>query len=163
MSPDKGPHRAIAAAERAGVPLLMAAKMRESWEFAFYEEHVKPHLSDTIRYLGEVPHEQKLELIAGASALLNPIRWNEPFGLVMIEAMACGTPVLAFPEGAAPEIVEDGVTGFLCANEADMAEKIHRIDELDRGACRAVVEDYFSTTRMAAEHIDLFTSMIDRA
>jgi glycosyltransferase involved in cell wall biosynthesis len=161
MSPDKGPHRAIAAAQRAGVPLIMAAKMREAWEVAFFEEHVKPHLSDTIKYLGEVPHEQKLELIAGASALLNPIRWNEPFGLVMIEAMACGTPVLAFAEGAAPEIVEHGVTGFLCDDEADMAQKIERIGELDRGACRSVVENYFSTTRMAAEHIELFTSMRD--
>ncbi|MEY2473297.1 MAG: hypothetical protein QOK28_2626 [Actinomycetota bacterium] len=163
MATDKGPHRAIAAAERAGVPLIIAAKMREAWEVSYFEEHVKPHLSDTIKYLGEVPHEQKLELLAGASALLNPIRWNEPFGLVMIEAMACGTPVLAFPEGAAPEIVEDGVTGFLCDDEADMAHKIERVGELDRGACRSVVETYFSTKRMVAEHIDLFTSMLDRA
>jgi glycosyltransferase involved in cell wall biosynthesis len=163
MSPDKGPHRAIAAAERAGVPLLMAAKMREAWEISFFEEHVKPHLSDTIRYLGEVPHEHKLELLAGATALLNPIRWNEPFGLVMIEALACGTPVLAFAEGAAPEIVEDGVTGFLCDDEDDMAHKIERVSELERGACRGVVEDYFSTRRMVDEHIDLFTSMRERA
>jgi glycosyltransferase involved in cell wall biosynthesis len=162
MSPDKGPHRAIAAAEKAGVPLLMAAKMREAWEISFFEEHVKPHLSDTIRYLGEVPHEQKLELLAGATALLNPIRWNEPFGLVMIEALACGTPVLAFAEGAAPEIVEDGVTGYLCDDEDDMARKIDVATDLDRGVCRAAVEGYFSTKRMVDEHIDLFTSMLDR-
>jgi glycosyltransferase involved in cell wall biosynthesis len=163
MSPDKGPHRAIAAAEHAGVPLLMAAKMREAWEISFFEEHVKPHLSDTIRYLGEVPHEQKLELLAGATALLNPIRWNEPFGLVMIEALACGTPVLAFAEGAAPEIVETGVTGYLCADEADMAHKIDLARDLDRGACRFAVENYFSTKRMVDEHLDLFASMLDRA
>ncbi len=163
MSPDKGPHRAIAAAKKAGVPLLMAAKMREAWEIAFFDEHVRPHLSDEIQYLGEVPHEQKLELLAGASALLNPIRWNEPFGLVMIEALASGTPVLAFPEGAAPEIVQDGVTGFLCTDEDDMAAKIGRIGELDRVACRSAVETYFSTKRMVDEHIELFESMTSGA
>jgi glycosyltransferase involved in cell wall biosynthesis len=162
MSPDKGPHRAIAAAKAAGVPLLLAAKMREAWEINFFEEHVKPHLDDNIQYLGEVPHEKKLELLAGASALLNPIRWNEPFGLVMIEALACGTPFLAFAEGAAPEIIDDGTTGFLCDDEDDMAEKIGRIGELDRGACRAAVENYFSTERMVNEHLELFHSMIGK-
>lgn len=159
MSPDKGPHRAIAAAEKAGVPLIMAAKMREAWEVAYFEEQVAPHLSDTIRYLGEVPHAQKLELLAGATALLNPIRWNEPFGLVMIEALACGTPVLAFAEGAAPEIVEDGVTGYLCADVDAMANDIERARTLDRATCRAAVETYFSTKRMVDEHLELFASM----
>ena len=163
MSPDKGPHRAIAAAEAAGVPLLMAAKMREAWEHQYFEEFVKPHLNDHIQYLGEVPHEQKLELLAGATALLNPIRWNEPFGLVMIEALACGTPVLAFPEGAAPEIVEDGVTGFLCADDRGHGRRHRRAPkDLDRGACRAAVETYFSTERMVNEHLDLFREMIGR-
>lgn len=162
MSPDKGAHRAAIAAKEAGVPLLMAAKMREAWEHQFFDEFVKPHLTDEIQYLGEVPHEQKLELLAGATALLNPIRWNEPFGLVMIEALACGTPVLAFPEGAAPEIVQDGVTGFLCTDESDMAAKIALAKGLDRGACRASVENYFSTKRMVDEHIELFQSMIKK-
>lgn len=160
MAADKGPHRAIAAAKKAGVKLLMAAKMREAWEHAFFDEHVRPHLNDDIQYLGEVPHEEKLSLLAGATALLNPIRWNEPFGLVMIEALACGTPVLAFPEGAAPEIVQDGLTGFLCADEDDMASKIPLAKDLDRTACRASIEDYFSTKRMVDEHIELFQSMI---
>ncbi len=160
MSPDKGPHRAIAAANAAGVPLLMAAKMREAWEHAYFNEHVAPHLDDKIRYLGEVPHEEKLSLLAGATALLNPIRWNEPFGLVMIEALACGTPVLAFAEGAAPEIVRDGETGFLCADEDAMAADIARAGDLDRAACRGSVETYFSTKRMVDEHIELFEKMI---
>ncbi len=162
MSPDKGPHRAIAAAERAGVRLLMAAKMREAWEIAYFDEHVKPHLNDSIRYLGEVPHEEKLELLADATALLNPIRWNEPFGLVMIEALACGTPVLAFAEGAAPEIVDDGVTGFLCADEAAMARHIEHAADLSRAACRGAVETYFSTKRMVDEHLELFETMLGR-
>ncbi|MEY2397535.1 MAG: hypothetical protein QOJ00_709 [Actinomycetota bacterium] len=160
MSIDKGPHRAIAAAKEAGVPLKMAAKMREAWERTYFEDFVQPHLTDDIEYLGEVPHEEKLELLAGATALLNPIRWNEPFGLVMIEALACGTPVLAFAEGAAPEIVEQGVTGFLCEDEHAMARDIARASSLDRGACRASVENYFSVTRMVEEHIDLFESMV---
>ena len=162
MSPDKGPHRAIAAAEKAGVPLLMAAKMREAWEVAYFDEYVKPHLNDTIRYLGEVPHEQKLELLAGATALLNPIRWNEPFGLVMIEALACGTPVLAFAEGAAPEIVERRRDRIPVRRRGRMADDIGRAATLDRGACRAAVENYFSTKRMVDEHIELFESMLSR-
>jgi glycosyltransferase involved in cell wall biosynthesis len=142
------------------VPLIMAAKMREPWEFDYFDVYVKPYLNDEIRYLGEVPHEEKLQLIAGAMALLNPIQWPEPFGLVMIEAMACGTPVLAFPEGAAPEIVEDGKTGFLCHDTSDMADAIGRIHQLDRAACRAEVEGYFSTKRMVDEHLNLFEELM---
>jgi glycosyltransferase involved in cell wall biosynthesis len=160
MSPDKGAHRAIEAAKKAGVPLKMAAKMREAWEFEYFDANVKPHLSQDVQYLGEVPHEEKLELLAGARALLFPIRWNEPFGMVMIEALACGTPVLAFPEGAAPEVVEDGRTGFLCHDETDMAEAIDRVGELDRRTCRAAVEGYFSTERMVNEHLALFEEVL---
>ena len=162
MSPDKGAHRAVEAAKKAGVRLLMAAKMREAWEFEYFEANVKPHLSEDIQYLGEVPHEQKLELLAGARALLFPIRWNEPFGMVMIEALACGTPVLAFPEGAAPEVIQDGQTGFLCHDESEMAEAIGRVDQIDRHTCRAAVEGYFSTERMVQEHVALFEEILNR-
>ena len=160
MSPDKGAHRAIEAARKAGVRLLMAAKMREPAEVEYFERVVAPLLGDGIEYLGEVAHERKLELLAQSMALLFPIRWNEPFGMVMIEAMACGTPVLAFPEGAAPEVVEDGKTGFLCHDETDMAEAIAKLGQIDRRACRASVEGYFSTTRMVAEHINLFETLL---
>ncbi len=119
MAPEKGAHRAVEAAWKAGVPLLLAAKMREPWEFEYFETYVKPYLNEDIQYLGEVPHEEKLRLLAGARGLLNPIRWAEPFGLVMVEALACGTPVLTFPEGAAPEIIEDGKTGFLCRDVSE--------------------------------------------
>ena len=156
MSPDKGAHRAAAAARKAGVPLVMAAKMREPWEVAYFEKEVEPLLSDDVQYLGEVPHEKKLELLSEARALLFPIRWNEPFGMVMLEALACGTPVLAFAEGAAPEVVEDGRTGFLCHDETDMAEAIARADTIDRRVCREAVEGYFSTKRMVDEHVALF-------
>jgi glycosyltransferase involved in cell wall biosynthesis len=160
MSPDKGAHRATEIAFKAGVPLIMAAKMREPWEHRYFDRNVRPYLNDDIRYVGEVPHEEKLELLANARGLLFPIRWNEPFGMVMIEAMACGTPVLAFPEGAAPEVVQDGTTGFLCADEAEMVDAIGRIDQIDRAACRASVEDYFSTDRMVREHIELFEKIL---
>ena len=162
MAPEKGAHRAVHACRQAGVPLLMAAKMREPWERAYFEAEVKPYLTDDIRYLGEVPHEEKLELLAHAMALVNPIRWHEPFGLVMIEAMACGTPVLAFPEGAAPEIVEDGKTGYLCADEAAIADAIGQVGSLDRAVCRAAVEGYFSVERMVAEHAELYEQILAR-
>ena len=162
MADDKGAHRAIRAARDAGMRILMAAKMREPWEVRYFTEMVEPLLGPDAVYLGEVPHEQKLELLGGAAALLFPIRWNEPFGLVMLEAMACGTPVLAFPEGAAPEVVTDGRTGFLCADEAEMSAAIARIDAIDRAECRAAVEGYFSTGRMVADHLDLFTALMER-
>lgn len=160
MAPEKGAHRAIAACKAAGVPLLMAAKMREASERAYFAEFVEPHLSDGVSYLGEVPHARKLELLAHATALVNPIRWNEPFGLVMVEALACGTPVVAFAEGAAPEIIEHGTTGFLCDTADDMASAITEAGSLDRRACRAAIEGYFSTGRMVDEHLSLFREMI---
>jgi glycosyltransferase involved in cell wall biosynthesis len=160
MAPEKGAHRAVEAAWKAGAKLLLAAKMREPWELNYFQTSVEPYLNENIRYLGEVPHEEKLRLLAGARGLLNPIRWAEPFGLVMVEALACGTPVLAFPEGAAPEIVEDGKTGFLCRDVDEMAARINQVDLIERSACRASVEDYFCTTRMVAEHLDLFEDLV---
>ncbi len=162
MAPDKGAHRAIAVARKAGRRLLIAAKMREAWEIEYFERDVKPHLGADAIYLGEVSHERKLELLAGAQALLFPIRWEEPFGMVMIEAMACGTPVLAFPEGAAPEVVEHGRTGFLCEDESAMAAALDRIGEISRAECRRVVEGYFSAERMVREHLELYEELARR-
>jgi glycosyltransferase involved in cell wall biosynthesis len=160
MSPDKGAHRATEVAFKTGMPLVIAAKMREPWEHRYFERNVQPYLNDDIRYVGEVPHEEKLELLANARALVFPIRWNEPFGMVMIEALACGTPVLAFPEGAAPEVVQHGKTGFLCQDQQEMIDAIGRLDEIDRADCRASVEGYFSTERMVREHIELFEEVV---
>jgi glycosyltransferase involved in cell wall biosynthesis len=160
MAPEKGAHRAAEACRKAGMPLLMAAKMREPAEIAYFERTVQPLLGDDVRYLGEVPHEEKLALLGGAAALVNPIRWHEPFGLVMVEALACGTPVISFPEGAAPEIVDDGRTGFLCDSVSEMAEDIARIGEIDRAQCRAAIEGYFSVERMVDEHVDLYEQVV---
>ena len=162
IAPEKGTHRAVAAAKKAGMPLLIAGKMREPWEIDYFEDQVRPHLSNEIQYLGEVPHQDKLQLLAEASAFLMPIRWNEPFGMVMIEALACGTPVLAFPEGAAPEVVDDGRTGFLCHDETDMAEALQRLHTIDRRTCREAVEGYFSTRRMVDEHLAVFDDLAGR-
>jgi len=162
MAPEKGVARAAAVAHAAGVRLLIAAKMREPGERRYFEEAVQPLLDDRVTYVGEVGGREKLELFAGARALLNPIRWPEPFGLVMIEALACGTPVLSFREGAAPEIVEPGVTGFLCDDEPDMVARLEEVGDLDRRACRAAVEGWFSADRMVAEHLDLYERVVGR-
>ncbi|HUC35959.1 MAG TPA: glycosyltransferase family 4 protein [Acidimicrobiales bacterium] len=162
MSPDKGAHRAIEVARKAGVRLLMAAKMREAWERTYFDERVAPILGPDAVYLGEVPHERKLELLANARGLLFPIRWNEPFGMVMLESMACGTPVVAFSEGAVPEVVSDGTTGYVCEDEADMVEAVGRIGAIRREDCRASVEGYFSTKRMVAEHVELYEELVGR-
>jgi glycosyltransferase involved in cell wall biosynthesis len=156
MDEGKGAHRAIAIARAAGRPLLIAAKMRSAAERAYFRERVAPLLDDAVRYVGEVGGRRKRELLAGASALVNPIRWPEPFGLVMIEALACGTPVLAFAEGAAPELVDHGVTGFICQDEAEMVRRIRQIGCLDRANCRASVERRFSVERMVAAHVDVY-------
>jgi glycosyltransferase involved in cell wall biosynthesis len=160
MDATKGAHRAIHISRKAGFPLLLAGKMRNEQERDYFDQEVAPLCGDDARYLGEVSHEEKLELFANAAAVLFPIRWMEPFGLVMLEALACGTPVLAFAEGAAPEVIEDGHTGFLCHNDADMVEALGRLETIDRAACRAAVEGYFSTQRMVRDHIELFDDLL---
>lgn len=162
MSPDKGADRAVRAARAAGVPLLLAAKMREPDEREYFARHVEPLLGDGAHFLGEVDKATKTSLLADARGLLVPIRWPEPFGMVMIESLACGTPVLAFPEGAAPEVVEHRRTGFLCRDEADMAAAVGRLDELSRQDCRDAVEQRFSARRMAADHVRVYRSALAR-
>ena len=162
MAPEKGARRAAEIARAAGRRLLIAAKMREPLEMRYFEEEVRPLLGADVEYIGEVGWERKIELLAGAEVLVNPIRWAEPFGLVMIEAMACGTPVLAFKEGAAPEIIDHGVTGFVCVDEADMVAQLDRVGDLDRRACRAAVEDHFSLDRMVAEHVAVYERLVNR-
>ncbi len=162
MSPDKGIDAAIRIARTAGRPLRIAAKMREPGEIDYFKAVVEPQLDADVSYIGEVDFETKVELLSSSAALLNPIRWPEPFGLVMIEAMACGTPVIGGAWGAAPEIVEDGVTGFLGNDDATLAEGLRRLDEIDRTTCRQAVIDRFSSDRMAADYVAMFTDLLDR-
>jgi glycosyltransferase involved in cell wall biosynthesis len=159
--PEKGVDHAARAVRHMGGRLLIAAKMREEREHRFFAEHVEPLLGDNVVYLGEVPHEEKLRLLAGATALVNPLRWPEPFGMVMIEALASGTPVVAYRFATAPEIVDHGVTGYLCDGMDDLAARLSDTQRLDRAACRAAVAQRFTTRRMVADHLAVFERALD--
>ena len=152
MAAAKGIHTAIKVARETEMPLLIGAKMRETLEHQYFEAQVRPLLGDGIEYLGELTTAEKLELLCGATALVNPIEWAEPFGLVMIEAMACGTPVIATPCGSVPEIVTPGKTGFICNGESEMIEAVSQVADLDRATCRREVETTFSMERMVDIH-----------
>lgn len=160
MNPTKGIDVAIEVARRAGVDLVIAAKMREPNEKRYFEEVIEPLLGSGVSYVGEADHQTKVELLAGARALINPLQWDEPFGLVMPESLACGTPVIATPRGAAPEIVVDGTTGYLCRSVDDLVRAVAGADALDRAACRRSVETRFSMERMAREHVAVYRSVI---
>ena len=160
MNATKGAHRAIEIARQVGIPLVIAAKMREPAEVAYFEDAVRPHLHSDVDFVGEADATTKRELLAGARALLNPIAWPEPFGLVMIEALACGTPVLAPPLGAVPEIVEHGVTGFLCSSTASYLAAVEAAGALDRMQCRAAVARRFSIERMVGRHERLYRRIL---
>ena len=131
MSPDKGVP-AVRVAKNAGKQLVLATKRREDNHIAYFESEVKPRLDLGDEMPAEIPQDRRIELLRRADAMLNPITWREPFGLVMAEALACATPVLAFPNGAAPEIIEPGRTGFLCRDEGEMIRAIDRVGEIDR-------------------------------
>jgi glycosyltransferase involved in cell wall biosynthesis len=162
LNDDKGPQRAIAAAREAGARLVLAGPVQPG-EQAFFEREVEPQIDgDGVRYIGEVG-EEKGELYAGARALLMPIRWAEPFGLVMTEAMACGTPVIAFPEGSAPELVLDGETGFVVDDEHAMAEAVGRLDEIDPARCRSSAEERFDVTPVAEAYERAYGLVAQRA
>jgi glycosyltransferase involved in cell wall biosynthesis len=156
MAPDKGVHRAIAIARAAGIPLKIAAKMREPREEAYFDEFVRPHLGDDVVFLGEVDAAGKRELLASARALLNPISWAEPFGMAMLEALACGTPVVGCPQGAAPEIVEHGLTGFLSDDDAELVTGLLSLDRIDRGVCRQRAHERFSVERMVDGYVRVY-------
>jgi glycosyltransferase involved in cell wall biosynthesis len=160
MSPDKGVRQAIEIARDAGVPIVIAAKMRETSEHEYFDAEVKPLLGHDICYAGEVARDAKLALVGGALALLNPIRWDEPFGLSMVEALACGTPVITTPRGAAPEIVDNGITGFVTSTTHEAVAAVARAAKLDRHACRTAVETRFSARRMVADHLALYHDVI---
>jgi glycosyltransferase involved in cell wall biosynthesis len=138
----------------------MAAKIREPAEREYFEGEVKPLLCSDIEYLGELGTDDKLKLVGESFALLNPIQWSEPFGLVMIEALATGTPVVATPRGAAPEIVDHGVTGYLRKDRQALAKALLDAAQLDRDACRAAACQRFDSEVMVRNHIELYTDVL---
>jgi glycosyltransferase involved in cell wall biosynthesis len=164
MNTDKGAHRAVAVALEAGVPLKLAGKCREPAELEYFREFVEPHLRPgAIEYLGEVSHGEKVELLQDARATLFPVEWEEPFGLVMIESMACGTPVIATRWGAVPEVIEDGRSGIIVDDYRDMAAAIAAADALEPMDLRAAAEERFSRERMVDDYVRAFDSAIASA
>ena len=161
MSPDKGLDHALRVARRAGRRLLVLCKMWEAEEQAYFRTTIEPLLGDDVEILPEQSPQDRVRLVQGAAAVVNPICWPEPFGLVMAEALACGTPVLAYPNGAAPEIVEHGRTGFLCADEDEMVAAVSRVGDLDRCACRAAAEQRFAMRRMAEDYVRVYEQVLE--
>jgi len=159
LTAEKGPEVAIRIARAAGMPLRIAAKVPRS-ERRYFKERLEPQIDgDQVRLTGEVNDRTKEKFLADASALLFPIDWPEPFGLVMIEAMACGTPVIAFRSGSVPEVVDDGVTGFVVDGEAEAVHAIGRLGELDRRGVRAQLQQRFTAARMARQYIGHYETL----
>jgi glycosyltransferase involved in cell wall biosynthesis len=156
IAPIKGTHLAIEVAKRAGIPLKIAGEVQPMFR-AYFESQIRPHLDGKwIEYVGEADLRAKNELLGNARALLFPIQWNEPFGLVMIEAMACGTPVLALPGGSVSEVVEEGVSGFICASLDEMVPRVAALTTLNPAVVRKYAEEYFSLDTMVGKYAALY-------
>jgi glycosyltransferase involved in cell wall biosynthesis len=159
IAAEKGPEQAIQIAQGAAMPLRIAAKIPRA-EQGYFQKAIQPRLkAGEIELVGEVNEGSKQDFLANAAALLFPIDWPEPFGLVMIEAMACGTPVIAYRAGSVPELVEDGVTGFIVENEAQAIETTGKIDQIDRRGVRKRFEERFTATRMAQDYLRCYEAL----
>jgi glycosyltransferase involved in cell wall biosynthesis len=160
ISPEKRPDRAIEIAARAGLPLKIAAKI-DRVDRAYWDDVVAPLVAKhpNVEFVGEIDECQKAAFLGNARALLFPIDWPEPFGLVSIEAMACGTPVIAFRAGSVPEVVDDGITGFVVKNVDEAVASVKRLPELDRRKVRAVFESRFTVERMARDYLAIYRGL----
>jgi glycosyltransferase involved in cell wall biosynthesis len=157
--PDKGTHEAILAAKEAGERLVFGGIVEKYDKLSvdYFQTKVKPLIDDDqIIFLGVLDIKEKSKIIGGAKAFLNPIAWEEPFGMVMIESMACGTPVISYARGAAPELIRNGKNGFLVRNRKEMVKAIAKIDTIKREECRTYVEERFSPRVAAAKHIEIY-------
>ena len=161
IAPEKGVEQAIAIAQHVGMPLKIAAKVDRA-DRDYFREVVQPlcQKSPLVEYVGEVGGDTKDAFLGEAYALLFPIDWPEPFGLVMIEAMACGTPVIAYPRGAVPEVLEDGVTGWIVEGMEEAVQAVGRVPALSRTRCRQVFEARFSASRMAQDYLRIYTQLL---
>jgi glycosyltransferase involved in cell wall biosynthesis len=161
ISPEKRLDRAIEIATRASLKLKVAAKI-DAADREYFQEVIAPLLDNPlVECVGEINDERKGEFLSNARALLFPIDWPEPFGLVLIEAMACGTPVIAFGHGSVPELIEDGVTGFIVENIDEAVEALAKLENFDRKRCRLTFERRFSVTRMTEEYLQIYRRVID--
>ena len=161
ISPEKGADRAIEIAKRAGMPLKLAAKVDRA-DRRYFKRVIEPLLAEShVDWVGEITDRDKNEFLGNAYALLFPIDWPEPFGLVMIEAMACGTPVIAYNSGSVPEVMEDGVTGFIVEGLDDAAKSVSRVCDVSRARCRNTFERRFAASRMASDYIEIYKRLIE--
>jgi glycosyltransferase involved in cell wall biosynthesis len=159
VSPEKGLDRAIEIAKRAGMRLRIAAKV-DSADREYYETVIQPLLDDpSIEFVGEIGESEKNEFLGNAYAFIFPVCWPEPFGMVMIESMACGTPIVAFPRGSVPEVIDEGVTGYMVESVEGAVEALERVSALDRRLCRARFEERFSAGRMARDYMKLYSRL----
>ncbi len=164
MSHAKNPAGAIAIAKAVGMPLVLAGRPQNAEEERYFAEEVQPHIDgEQIRWIGPVNHEQKAELLRHASALVFPIQWDEPFGLVMIEAMACGTPVLGVRRGSVGEVVTDGLTGFSAGAPGELASLVPAVLQLDRRTVRQAAEARFGYRQMVASYVELYRTLAGRS
>jgi len=162
ISPEKRVDRAIEIALRCGMPLYIAAKIDKNEE-TYFEEAIKPLLNHPlVEYVGEIGEVEKNEFLGKAKALLFPVEWPEPFGLVQIESFACGTPVIAYACGAVPEIMEDGITGFIVNNQQEAFEAALNVETINRRGCRDVFESRFTATHMAEQYVQVYRNLISR-
>lgn len=158
----KGPHVAIEVARRANRKLVLAGNIPPDGQ-GWFDEHIKPHLdNEKVIYVGPVNDIRKNELLGKALGFLMPIQWNEPFGIVMAEAMACGTPVLGFPYGSVPEIVQNGINGFVCSDTEEMTRRVADLAAIDRVRVRRIAEEKFSDTRIVSDYLSLYKDLIGR-
>jgi glycosyltransferase involved in cell wall biosynthesis len=162
IAPEKGIDRAISIARKCGVPLRIAAKV-DRMDREYFNEKIRPLIDDTsVEYIGEITDREKSEFLSGAIALLDPIDWPEPFGIVMIEAMACGTPVIAFNRGSIPEVIDEGLTGFIVEDDEGAIGAFHRLPLLSREKIRQRFEHRFTARRMALEYLAAYRGLMDR-
>jgi glycosyltransferase involved in cell wall biosynthesis len=163
ISPEKGPHLAIEVAKKTGMRLIIAGNVDTLDEQYFRKEIIPKINGDQIKYVGEVGFERKIELMSGAYCLLAPITWPEPFGLFMVEAMACGTPVIVLNQGSAPEVVRNGQTGFIVNTLTEMVDAAGNIPRINRATCRRNVEDRFDAPRMAEDYLRAYEYILKEA
>jgi glycosyltransferase involved in cell wall biosynthesis len=160
IAPIKGTHHAVAVAERTGRPLVIAGNVPDEHQ-SYFNETIRPHLDgEHIRYVGPVDDAEKNHLLGRAAAFLMPIEWDEPFGIVMAEAMACGTPVIGLNRGSVPEVVDHGRTGFVCRSVSDMVQAVHRLDTIDRADVYARFDDRYSDCAVVDAYEDLYVDFI---
>ncbi len=160
VSPEKGLDQAIEIAHRSGMPLKIAAKVDPA-DVLYFENQIKPLLNrPLIEFIGEIGHEEKNAFLGDAAAFLFPVQWPEPFGIVMIEALACGTPVIAYRHGSVPEVIESGTTGFIVSDVDAAVAAVKRMGEIDRAICRSHFERYFSDKRMARDYLAIYEKLV---